>query len=282
VSASADIRAGAFAQHDIETPDSVELRFGIQTLAVDVERATTVMSMPMGNLCNPFTGEPTLGPLAVLVDDVGGMVNFYRRRPDEWAVSSELSMEFAPDAMAVIDGDPDVPVLASGHAVGSRGASSLALCTLTHGVNTIGNGAVRSFYIPLTERDDDVRTDALVRTPETTLADLIAVRAREGEPDTLWQSPDPNVLNAVGSVHGGVATAGLESVASAAVNVGRRDTPLWTGSVRVNFMRPFIAGANSRYIGSAFRVGRQTAVGDATAIDDDGNVCLTARITAYR
>jgi acyl-coenzyme A thioesterase PaaI-like protein len=50
----------------------------------------------------------------------------------------------------------------------------------------------------------------------------------------------------------------------------------------VNFLRPFFAGADSRYEGTPVRVGRNTAVGDAQAIGDDGKVALTARVTAYR
>lgn len=84
------------------TPGPVQARFGIQWLEADIREATTVMSMPAANMLNPFTGHPTLSPLAVLVDDAGGMVNFYRHGPNEWAVSSELAMDFSPDAMATI------------------------------------------------------------------------------------------------------------------------------------------------------------------------------------
>ena len=90
------------------------------------------------------------------------------------------------------------------------------------------------------------------------------------------------VLSA-GAGAGGVASAGLELVASAAVNNGAVSGGfLRTASVRVNFMRPFFAGARSRYVGTPLRVGRNTAIGDAHAIDDNGKVALTARVTAYR
>jgi acyl-coenzyme A thioesterase PaaI-like protein len=74
----------------------------------------------------------------------------------------------------------------------------------------------------------------------------------------------------------------LELAASAAINQGRADASLQTASLRVNFLRPFFAGANSRYEGTALRVGRGSAVGDAQAIGDDGKIALTARVTAYR
>jgi acyl-coenzyme A thioesterase PaaI-like protein len=56
---------------------------------------------------------------------------------------------------------------------------------------------------------------------------------------------------------------------------------LRTASLRVNFLRPFFAGAESRYEGTRLRVGRSTAVGDARALGDDGKVAITARVTAY-
>jgi uncharacterized protein (TIGR00369 family) len=270
-------------QHDIETPDTVEFRFGIETLEASIRESTTAISMPVAGLLNPFTGEPTIGPLAILLDDAGGMVNFYRRDPDEWTVSSELALEFSPDGIAIILNDPATPVVAHARPLGPKGTSSLALCTLTHGETMIGGGTVRSFYIPMTSEIGERPEETLVKTPETTLAALMAVRTRtaEGGTQMLSQIPDPILNNDIGIVHGGVAAAGLELVASAAVNDGRAGEPFRTASVRVNFLRPFFAGRESRYVGTALRVGRGTAVGDAQAIGDDGKVAVIARVTAY-
>jgi uncharacterized protein (TIGR00369 family) len=106
-------------------------------------------------------------------------------------------------------------------------------------------------------------------------------------PDTtdcvvLSQRVDENLNNAVDIVHGGVAAAGLELAASAAINQNHSSGLLQTGSLRVNFLRPFFAGDESRYEGTQLRVGRRSAVGDAQAIGDDGKVAITARVTAYR
>jgi uncharacterized protein (TIGR00369 family) len=98
----------------------------------------------------------------------------------------------------------------------------------------------------------------------------------------LSQRVDENLNNAVDIVHGGVAAAGLELAASAAINQNQSDSPLQTGSLRVNFLRPFFAGDESRYEGTRLRVGRSTAIGDAQALGDDAKVAITARVTAYR
>jgi uncharacterized protein (TIGR00369 family) len=98
----------------------------------------------------------------------------------------------------------------------------------------------------------------------------------------LAQLVDPNLNIDIDIVHGGVAAAGLQLAASAAINHDRSGDLLQTASLRVNFLRPFFAGAESRFEGTRRRVGRSTAVGDAQAIEDDGTPAITARVTAYR
>jgi acyl-coenzyme A thioesterase PaaI-like protein len=73
----------------------------------------------------------------------------------------------------------------------------------------------------------------------------------------------------------------LELVGSAAVNEGRDDQPLNTASLRVNFLRQFHSGPQSRYEGTALRVGRSSGVAEARAVDADGKVAIMARLTAY-
>jgi uncharacterized protein (TIGR00369 family) len=267
----------AINQHDLETPDSIQVRFGITYVESKPAEATAALTMPMERFRNPITGAPTLGPLAILVDAAGGIVNHYRRRPGQWTVSSELSMDLSLGELSELDG----PVLATAHAFGPLGATSLGICTLTYGDTVIGGGTVRSFFI-----GGDVvpqrRAETLPRSASTTFADIMSVHVRTGETDSvLSQRIDPNLNNDIDIVHGGVAAAGLELVASAAINRGS-DELLQTASLRVNFLRPFFSGAESRYVGTPLRVGRGSAVGDAQAIGDDGKVALTARVTAYR
>jgi uncharacterized protein (TIGR00369 family) len=117
-----------------------------------------------------------------------------------------------------------------------------------------------------------------------TLADLMAVRVQTGEDDArvLHQRRDADLNNDIGIIHGGMASAGLELAASAAVNPDPGAGHLQTSSLRVNFMRPFMAGHAARYVGTPMRVGRSTGIADAVAIGDDGRVALKARLTAYR
>ena len=265
--------------HDLETPDSIQVRFGIDYLESDTAAATAAMTMQMGRYRNPFTGAPTIGQLAILVDAAAGIVNHYRRRPGQWTVSSELSMDVSLNGL----GDLDGPVLATARALSPLGTTSLGICTLTYEGTEIGVGTVRSFFVNAEARSSKWPPETLSLTDETTIAERMAVHVQaDAAGHVLSQRVDPNLNNEIDIVHGGVAAAGLEFAASAAVNADRPDTPLQTASLRVNFLRPFVAGANTRYEGTALRVGRASAVGDAQAIGDDGKVALTARITAYR
>jgi uncharacterized protein (TIGR00369 family) len=266
-------------EHDLETPDSIQVRFGICYVESRPAEAVAALSMPMERFRNPFSGAPTVGPLAILVDAAAGIVNHYRRRPGQWTVSSELSMDLSLDGV----GDLDGPVLATAHALGPLGATSLGICTLTYRGMVIGGGTVRSFFIDAEDVVPQRRSETLRRSAETMFADLIAVHVvdRDCGP-VLAQRVDGNLNNDIDIVHGGVAAAGLELAASAAVNQDRTDDLLQTASLRVNFLRPFFAGSASRYEGTPLRVGRNTGVGNAQAIGDDGKVAITARVTAYR
>jgi uncharacterized protein (TIGR00369 family) len=89
------------------------------------------------------------------------------------------------------------------------------------------------------------------------------------------------INNLIGIVHGGVSSAGLELVAAAAIN-HEQSEPFRTASIRINFLRPFFAGAQSVYEGTALRIGRTSAIADSRAVGDDGKTSVIARVTGYR
>jgi uncharacterized protein (TIGR00369 family) len=269
-------------QQDIETPAAIQIRFGIEFLAASLADATVKMSMPVSGMRNPFTGAPAVGPLAILVDAAAGMVNHYRRRTDQWTVSSELALEVSPNVAEALD-DLAEPVVASAGAVGSVGTTALSICTLTCGATVIGTGTVRSFFIPA-DGVTDKRPPRTLLGGTPTLVDLMAAQAEPTGDGSrvLKQHADPDLNNDIGIVHGGMASAGLELAASAAINPDPSAGFLKTASLRVNFQRPFLAGTASRYVGTPVRVGRSTGIGDAVAIGDDGKIALSARIAAYR
>jgi uncharacterized protein (TIGR00369 family) len=255
-------------------------RFGVDVVDVDIAEASATVAMSLAGMTNPFTGAPSVAALAFLVD-VAAVANHFRRRDDEWTVSSELTLELTPDAVdrAFQSG---APVVAAAHSLGARAGNALCTCSLTCNGVDIGAGTVRAFYVAGDAVRLDDRDDPLVRTGATTLTELMAVRVRSAtaEPPALQQLVDPVINNALGIVHGGVAASALELVsAAAAFDDGN---PMRTGSLRVNFLRPLIARDGARYEGAAVRIGRGSALADARAVNPDGSVAMVARLTAYR
>jgi hypothetical protein len=174
-------------EHDLETPDSIQVRFGISYIESRPAEAIAALTMPMERFRNPFTGAPTVGPLAILVDAAAGIVNHYRRRPGQWTVSSELSMDLSLDGV----GDLDGPVLATAHALGPLGATSLGTCTLSYDGTVIGAGTVRSFFIDADDVVPQYRSETLRRSAETTFADLMAAHvANSGAAPVLARRVD--------------------------------------------------------------------------------------------
>jgi uncharacterized protein (TIGR00369 family) len=240
-----------------------------------------ISSMPLAGLVNPVTGAPTVGPLAVLVDHAAGLVNHYRKAADEWTLTSELTVEITPDALQVVEDNPELPAVATARPTGGRGpTSALGCCEITVGDAVIGIGTVRSFYIthagehptewPPADTDGQRPTD---------LAEIMAIDVDDA--NVIHQRENSALNNTLGIVHGGVSAAGLELAASAVINADRSGDLLQTSSLRVNYLRPFFSGGESRYVGSALRVGRRSGVAEAQAVGPDGEVALIARITAY-
>ncbi|OBB16397.1 phenylacetic acid degradation protein [Mycolicibacterium elephantis] len=257
-------------------------RFGVVTSEEGPHRC--VASIPAAGAVNPLTGAPTVAPLAMLVDHVGGLVNHHRRDADEWTVTSELSLELRPEAAELIASAPDVPVVATARPFGPKGEVALGLCEFTHRDVVLATATVRSFFISAPGRVMKFPDGPTGPPPPVPLAEKMAVTVAEagGADQVLLQASDPVLNNSLGIVHGGVSAMALEMVASAAINAGRQHEPLRTASLRVNFMREFHSGAESRYVGTALRVGRRTGIAEAQAVGADGAPAILARVTAYR
>ncbi|RDH74908.1 PaaI family thioesterase [Mycolicibacterium moriokaense] len=237
--------------------------------------------MPLAGLVNPATGAPTVGPLAVLVDHAGGLVNHYRKAADEWTLTSELTLEITPDALQVVADSPDLVAVATARPTGDRGkADALGCCDITVGDAVIGIGTVRSVYITRAGEHPTEWPPAEVegRRP-TDLGEIMAIDVDDAQ--VIHQRQNPALNNTLGIVHGGVSAAGLELAASAVLNAGRTGATLRTASLRVNYLRPFFSGGESRYVGTVLRVGGRTGVAEARAIGADGETALLARVTAY-
>jgi uncharacterized protein (TIGR00369 family) len=180
--------------------------------------------------------------------------------------------------------NPDVPTVASARPFATKGSTSVGLCDIYHDEEVIGIGTVRSFHFEPTgtmPEPPDLRSGGGRPTELHEIMSLRTEFTKFGGP-VLYQLPDSALNNPLGFVHGGVAAAGLELAASAVLNADNRGELLQTASVRVNYLREFLSGNNSRYEGSIVRIGRRSGVGEAQAVGVDGSVALIARVTVYR
>ena len=169
-----------------------------------------------------------------------------------------------------------------------RATSHWDCASCTHRGTTLATATVRSFYISvpghLAEFPFDGPTGPM---PPGTLSDRMAVRVAEsgGAAKALQQLPDPVLNNSLGIVHGGVSAMALELVASAAINAGRDEhaaaNRIAAGELHPPVLRTREGSPESRYVGTALRVGRRSGIGEAQAIGPDGQVAIVARLTAY-
>ncbi|MGV0050597.1 hotdog fold thioesterase [Mycobacterium colombiense] len=268
---------------DIRTESAVQRRFGLETLDYCEDDARAVTRLALAGMRNPVTNVSSLAPIAVLVDDAGSKAT-YACRGQRWPVTSDLNIQFYADAQPTLETDPDRHVVADARVLYATETNALATCTLTSGTVAIGVATVRSVFISGEVTATHRPTEVLVKTPQTSLADLMSVRPTRNEsaPTVLRQLPDPMVFNAVANVHGGIAAAGLELAAAAAISEATGYDDFRSGSLQVNFLRPFVAGGDSCYSGTAVHVGSSVSVADAEAIGQNGKVAVTARLTAYR
>jgi uncharacterized protein (TIGR00369 family) len=254
-------------------------RFGIAPIVDGAD--PFVSSMPVAGLVNPLTGAPTLGPLAVLVDHAAGLVNHYRKAADEWTLTSELTLEITPDALQIVADSPQLPAVATARPTGGRGSTSaLGCCEITIGQTVIGIGTVRSVYV--TRAGEHPTEWPPADTDGHRPTELAEIMALDVDDATVIRQRENSALNnTLGIVHGGVSAAGLELAASAVINADRSGDLLQTSSLRVNYLRPFFGGGESRYVGTVLRVGSRSGVADAQAVGTDDVVALVGRVTAY-
>jgi len=233
-------------------------------------------------MINPLTGVPTVAALAMLVDHIGGLVNHHRRGPGEWTVSSELSLELAPNALAQLASAPEVPVIGTGRPCWRNDPNALGLCEFTQRDSVVVTATVRSFHIQPPGHLAPFPDGPTGPLQPGSLADRMAVRVAErrcGEGPRTGPGPGAQQQPSRRARQG--VREAPELVGSAAVNENRDDRPFNTASLRVNFLRRFRSGPESRCVGTPLRVGRSSTVGEARAIGGDGEVAIIARLTAY-
>ncbi|CAM3209413.1 uncharacterized protein (TIGR00369 family) [Williamsia muralis] len=260
-------------------PTPVERRFGITIVEADPRTGRSLLTMDVASLENTETGVRSLGPLALMLDGSGGLSNHVVRPDDTWTVTSELSMDLNRAAM-VSSGE----VVASFRSIGFDSVQALSLTTFRIGGIEVGTGLIRSVFVPARGVDLQRPRNPASPSRHATLLEQLSLRVDGASSGySLIPMLDPDLNNDIGSVHGGVVAIALELVAVGALQSKQGDSDAhYSGSLRINYLRPMKVGDGARYNATPVRIGRGTAVADSVAIGADGQASAIARVTRYR
>ncbi|MGZ8177281.1 PaaI family thioesterase [Williamsia sp. SKLECPSW1] len=255
--------------------DPAERRFAIGP-APDASADDLVMRMPIGDLRTPSTGTVSAGLLAMLIDSAGGTVNFLSYGADRATVTSELSIDLNVPLPTVAD-----TATSSGRTVLRDRSTALAHGTVSVDGEIVGHGSVRTMPVGDATPLDAVPDDDLPADRRSDLRLMLGLdEPSDDGGDVVAVLPDPCLQNGIGIVHGGIIVAAAETVAAATMNRGRA-TPLTTGAIRANYLRPMATGGQARYEATIVRAGRGTALVDVAAISADGKTAAVVRVTGY-
>ena len=255
--------------------DPAETRFEIRPVA-DAGSDEVVMEMPAGRWTNPSTTSVSAGLLAMLVDSAGGTANFVSYGAQQWTVSSELSVDLVAPLPAGA-----TTARAAGRTTALDDSTALSLSTVTVDGRVVGVGTVRTHPIPSGDALMGLPDDELTGADRDDITRMLGLGSPVGDDvDSAAALADPSLQNGIGIVHGGVIVAAAETVASATMNRDRA-TPLATGAVRANYLRPMFTGGQARYEARIVRAGRSTALVDVAAIGADGRTAAVVRVTGY-
>lgn len=174
---------------------------------ISPDPATVAVSMPVAGHVNPLNGAPTAAALTLLVDTVGGLANHRLCGEGQGTVTTELAADLVPEAVDNVCRASSPPVIATGRTIGARGATSLAVCTLTCAGRDVRVATVRSFCVDAVPHLAPPK-ESLIRSDETTLAELLSATRMDSSPGfatpTLVQRHDPILVNSLGVVNGRV------------------------------------------------------------------------------
>jgi uncharacterized protein (TIGR00369 family) len=97
------------------------------------------------------------------------------------------------------------------------------------------------------------------------------VSMQDGRAEASW-TPQPDVANPVGNVHGGVVATIIDEMTGAAVISAIEAPSAPTISMHIDFLHAVAIGGTYTAIGEVVRLGRAVAVADARILDEDGRM----------
>ena len=252
-----------------------EALFRVGPLELTGEHSTG--EMLVGSWMRDRSGRPSRGAQFVLVDDAFGVAALVHRPAGRWAVTTELSLDFAADVPLT-----NVALFAAADLVAEDAEGGLARGTVRDAdgrLLAVGTARVRySDQLPA-QLADPARMmlphfERTVPGPEGPVEDLLGAIFTEGG---LELPPSPLLANSMGPMHGGVL--GCASELLAVTTARRTDDRFVTSSIHIAFVRPASATEVVTFTAVAKHAGRTLQVYEVTSRNAGGKPCTIATVT---
>lgn len=213
-----------------------EAAFGIEPVAITGN--TAVSAMRLGPWARSADGATVhQGATGVLIDDTTAYAGLTARGPEQWAVSSEISVDFH----SCIPAETEWLTCAATVDHRSDGWGHSSGQVLTANGTLISTVRQRMRYFP---GDDTPHRQS--HEPEDALSWLdsldsrVELLSREGNRSRHQLKSDPGMRNPLGTLHGGISLAFSELLARKAWenSTDRPEESFRTSSIRMSYLRP--------------------------------------------
>lgn len=257
-----------------------EIGCGLNTLTTG--QFATNGTMDLGSWAvNANTGEVHAGALGVFMDDITAYAVLAARQPDEWCVTSALSVTFHAPALSA-------PQQLKGYASldhrssGWGHSSGKVLSDEGELVATIDQ---HMRYFPGTEEfHDPSRAYPVESGWLTSLDDFLTLDSVGPELGEFTLKDHPGLSNPLGALHGGLGLCFSEMAAQSMVQASDTlpDEPFVTSSVHVSYVRPAVFDGDLRTTSRVIHASRSIILMDVVIYSSTGKVGSHATVTLYR
>lgn len=252
----------------------VEKLFRVADVAGDENRGHT--HMITGPWLADEAGQARRGSLGVVMDDVMGYLISGITPEGQWAVSTEIHLDFIDDPPT------DGSTLSAESWTLDRGPrTGLAGSRVTDSTGSlVASGSSRLQIVQVAENPtptSDRPAKSSARRDATSIEELLgAVRKRDNGTASLELPTRGFLGNPLGNVHGGVLLCASELIGTSALP---EETHFRTTSIHIAYLRPCPTDEHVTFMPQVLHHGRTFAQVQVIARIRDGKICTIATVT---
>lgn len=252
----------------------VEALFRVAPVTGDGTHGKT--HMQTGPWLSDQCGLPCRGALGVLMDDVTGYPITARCQDGQWAVTTELHLDFTRSPAldsSILRADSTVV------AVNENGGVATGRI-LDESGQVVALGSARLRYVAAAAPSGSVPDGVRARATATSIVKLLgAHHRRDNAAAGLELEAAEALCNPLGNIHGGILLCASEIAGHSAVTP---HTEFQTTSIAMAFVRPCPGTEPITFAPRMIYRGRSFAVVQVVARNRSGKTCTTATVTCHR